>query len=729
MALIKQLYRENGVPVLWLEGSLVGEDCRSVHHMAMNCCSSDRRGLAINLTHVNSIDNKGRETLVEILAECLKFGVPLALIGESEHCRILLGSDLLNNAFSSYPSVSEAVAHVPLLSKIGTVLPESVFPAQPSSGALRSEEQIAPSRPSGQQVAANGVSHASLWAQKKTAAQSVGFERYIGPKALLEVMHPVWGSRPVTVSKSPFFIGRGGDNDLLLLDERISRKCAVLLYSEDRFYIEDCGNQTGLCVNGDKISRKEVCEDDIIGFSLPQSYSLRFHLRTDQQPMDLLVSKLEAAGDLEPHTRSLSQLSLLLEAAALMQSQLPVNDVLKAVLDRAVELTGADRGVLYDTKKEGDLYPFLARQHGAQPLEPDNVHFSPQVRRSLDRALQEHKSITETVTLPGPNIKLSEHGSAAPEMSWTVIPLLMPGQPRTLISDGQKAHQDVLGLLYLDSLNPLTFSCTDRVLDALAVQAASVMANAHLVQKEFERQQLLQEMNIARRIQQALLPKGFKEYPYLQVTGVSKSCSAVGGDYFDFIDIGVEQTAFIVADVSGHGLGAALLTTMLQGIFTAMALGPKPSNVFQNTNRFICEHAEVGRHATLFFGLIAPDGKLEYINAGHWPPLLIRANHVETVFPATCLPIGLFPKVEFVSMSDRLLPGDTLIVYTDGIIEANDKQENEFGMARLQEAITPGIGSSVEDLQDSILTSLHRFTSGASQADDITLLILRYTGC
>ena len=117
-------------------------------------------------------------------------------------------------------------------------------------------------------------------------------------------------------------------------------------------------------------------------------------------------------------------------------------------------------------------------------------------------------------------------------MSWTVIPLLMPGQPAASISNEQEPSQNVLGLLYLDSLNPLTFSCTDRVLEVLAVQAASVMANAHLLQKEFERQQLLQELSIARKIQQALLPQGFKEYPYLQITGISNSCSAVGGDYF-----------------------------------------------------------------------------------------------------------------------------------------------------------------------------------------------------
>ncbi len=104
-------------------------------------------------------------------------------------------------------------------------------------------------------------------------------------------------------------------------------------------------------------------------------------------------------------------------------------------------------------------------------------------------------------------------------------------------------------------------------------------------------------------IQQALLPQGLHDFPHLAVTGMHYPCHEVGGDYFDVFPAGPERTAFLIADVSGKGLGAALLTTMLQGALSAMALGTDPVRVFNHINKFLCEHGEVGRYATMFFGV------------------------------------------------------------------------------------------------------------------------------
>ena len=125
---------------------------------------------------------------------------------------------------------------------------------------------------------------------------------------------------------------------------------------------------------------------------------------------------------------------------------------------------------------------------------------------------------------------------------------------------------EFLGVLYLDSKRPTAFSKLDRqILDALAADAASILDNARLVERERERQRLEQEIGIARDIQQALLPKNFRDYPHLSVSGINLPCLSVGGDYFDVFPLDEKRTAFLLADVSGKGLGAALLTTMLQG--------------------------------------------------------------------------------------------------------------------------------------------------------------------
>ena len=176
---------------------------------------------------------------------------------------------------------------------------------------------------------------------------------------------------------------------------------------------------------------------------------------------------------------------------------------------------------------------------------------------------------------------------------------------------------DLLGVLYLDSQIPAAFSSLEReILDALAVEASAVLDKARLVQREQDRRRLEQELHIAREIQQALLPKQFQQYGYFQVTGINRPSLAVGGDYFDLMEIGPGRTALVIADVSGKGLGAALVTAMLQGTFSAMTLGQEPSRVFSHVNRFICSHSEVGRFATLFFGILDETGKIEFINAG-----------------------------------------------------------------------------------------------------------------
>jgi phosphoserine phosphatase RsbU/P len=237
-----------------------------------------------------------------------------------------------------------------------------------------------------------------------------------------------------------------------------------------------------------------------------------------------------------------------------------------------------------------------------------------------------------------------------------------------------------------------------------------------------------QELAIAREIQQALLPREFRHCPHLEVTGINQSCLAVGGDYFDVIELGQDRTAILIADVSGKGLGAALLTTMLQGAVSGMTLGQDPAEVFAHINHFLCEHSQLERYATLFFGILDTSGRLDFINAGHPSPLLLREGRVESSFPAECFPVGLLPEATFQSSVFNLQPGDTLVLFSDGVTEAMNPEEKEFGNGRLKEALAGRANVSVKELQEVILSSVREFTRGAGQADDLTLLLVRYQG-
>jgi phosphoserine phosphatase RsbU/P len=286
---------------------------------------------------------------------------------------------------------------------------------------------------------------------------------------------------------------------------------------------------------------------------------------------------------------------------------------------------------------------------------------------------------------------------------------------------------DFLGVLYMDSRRPAAFSKLDRqILDALAGDAASILDNARLVERERERQRMEQEINIARDIQQALLPRDFREFPHLAVSGINFPCLSVGGDYFDVFPLSDNRTAFLIADVSGKGLGAALLTTMLQGALSGMTLGTDPARVFNHVNRFLCSHSEVGRYATMFFGILDQDGQMDYINAGHPSPFLVRHGIAEEPFTEGSYPVGLVPEAEYVTACVKLEPGDTLILFSDGVTEAMDPSEELYGVPRLREVLTGQSECALDKLQKSILESVENFAKGAHQADDLTLLIVRY---
>jgi sigma-B regulation protein RsbU (phosphoserine phosphatase) len=200
----------------------------------------------------------------------------------------------------------------------------------------------------------------------------------------------------------------------------------------------------------------------------------------------------------------------------------------------------------------------------------------------------------------------------------------------------------------------------------------------------------------------------------------------VGGDYFDVVPVSEDRTSIVIADVSGKGLGAALVTTMLQGALSGLSTGADPVKIFSQINRLLCRHSEVGRYATMFIGVVDRDGVLEYIKAGHPSPLLLRQGQVSELYTEGSFPVGLIPEAEYTSARIQLEPEDTLVLFSDGVTEAENPDHDLFEVTGLSQAISGQQGVPIDALQQSILESVRRFTRGASQSDDITLLVLRY---
>jgi serine phosphatase RsbU (regulator of sigma subunit) len=203
-------------------------------------------------------------------------------------------------------------------------------------------------------------------------------------------------------------------------------------------------------------------------------------------------------------------------------------------------------------------------------------------------------------------------------------------------------------------------------------------------------------------------------------------CHEVGGDYFDVVPVSEGRSGVLIADVSGKGLGAALLTTMLQGALSGMSMGADPVKVFNHINRFLCHHSEVGRYATMFIGMVGEDGMLEYIKAGHPAPLLLRQGKVTELYTEGSFPVGLIEEADYPSARLQLEPEDTLVLFSDGVTEAEDPDHELFEVTGLSKVLEGRVDESVEELKQVILDGVRAFTRGASQSDDLTLLVVRY---
>ena len=563
-------------------------------------------------------------------------------------------------------------------------------------------------------------------------------------RAFIEVAFSDRPKQTVPIGELPFFIGRGSEsgNQLCLDDMRISRKCAAISAGPDGLRIEDRGQLNGIFVNGEATGEKTLANGDRIRLGIDDACQLVFRMESKASPQEaaeanlqsLLGSLRESGSDSWSESGSDSGsdgtrdefkgLRLLLEVTSLLHSQLPLESVLAPMLDHAIAITHADRGMLLEPDATAILQVKVARGRDAKTLPTEKMNPS---RSVLARALeQESAVINEDLNLADLDLQSAQSVVLQLLRSSVVIPLY--GTPRGQPGEhAEWARGKLLGALYLDSRRTATFSTLDReLLDALGAHAASILDHARLVERERERQRLEQELSIASEIQQALLPQGLQDYPHLAITGIHRPCHEVGGDYFDASPLPDGRIAILIADVAGKGLGAALLTTMLQGAFSGMTLGVDPVKVFNHLNQFLCDRAAVGRYATMFYGLLDPDGTLEYVRASHPSPLLLRRGEVSELYSGGSFPIGLIEQASFKAARIQLEPEDTLLLYTDGVTEAEDKGRNLFGAERLKEALSRHRDPSLSGLQAGILDAIERFASGASQSDDITFLLVRY---
>jgi hypothetical protein len=534
----------------------------------------------------------------------------------------------------------------------------------------------------------------------------------------LLVVDPGGQSSHVAITPLPYRIGRHEENDLVLRDSRTSRQHAVISREGDRYVLEDPGSRHGLFVNGRRIKRQKLFEGDKIEFGVPDTYCLTFS--PDATELTRLVESTELVTPAQMVGANLAKLKAVLEIGRTLESSYSMDDVLNSVLDAALATAGAERGFLF-LGDGGKLNMRCARDSRCRNLPEESLQVP---KRVLAQALNARSELLSMSFEPRTGSDPSNSIEVLELRSVVCVPLV---RMRAALRDASQPDPETAGVLYMDSsVSNRDMAVGNReLLQALAIEASVIVENARLLEEERGKKKIEEELTIARGIQQGLLPRGLPREGWLHASGSSAPSFQVGGDYFDCFPIGEDRWAALVVDVSGKGVSSALVAALLQGAFLTFDDGPIDGKI-RRVNRLLNERTEEGKYATIFYCTIDANGLVTYVNAGHCSPIVVSSGEKAVYLEATGVPVGLVDDAEYTRETVQLKPGDTVVIYSDGVTDAQDASGKFFGRRRLRLSIENAMHLSAAELHSALQDTLEAHTADAEQADDLTLLVLQY---
>ena len=548
------------------------------------------------------------------------------------------------------------------------------------------------------------------------------------PSASLIVVDPNGARTRVHIEPLPFRIGRQADSDLIIRDSRASRTHARIVLTGDKYFVEDAGSRHGIFVNGERVEKHALKSEDRIEFGVTDSYQLIF--AEDGAQLGRLMEQIpggDESGAKPIVGGNLAKLRAVLDVARALQTGFSTQDVLTSVVDAALTVTGAERGFLL-LGKGADLEFRVARNRQGRALAEDDLRVP---RKVIQRSLERRRELLSMTFDPaGAEGASPEHSVAALELRSVVcVPLVRINSSGSQDTGMVTTGTATVGVLYLDSrLGAADLAAGNReLLQTLAIEASTILENARLLEEQVAKQKIEQELNVARAIQQSLLPRALPADGWFHASGSSVASYQVGGDYFDVLPIDESNWAAVVADVSGKGVSSALLASLLQGAFLNVSHSATDmENMMARLSNFMHERTEGGKYATIFYALLDRSGRLRYCNAGHCAPIVLSANGAHEYLESTAMPVGLMDGLSFAVEERQLAAGDKIVVYSDGVTEAESPEGKEFGRKRLREIAVAGRGLSCLELHNSLAQAVKNFTGNSPQADDVTLLVLEY---
>jgi phosphoserine phosphatase RsbU/P len=530
----------------------------------------------------------------------------------------------------------------------------------------------------------------------------------------LDVQDPT-GTRMVLVDHSPFTIGRRDTNDLRLTGSEVSREHASIVSEDGHYVLVDHESRYGTFVNEAQVTRHVIVSGDHIRLGRGGGADVRCHIGSDT--ISFSRSHTGARDDLR-------QITVLLDGFRSLGSGRVLQEVLALVLDAAIELSGAERAFIMLGSGDGRLEFKLARGKGKVTLTDSTFAISQKVPEEVFR-LGQIRVVTDL--LDGGLADVHQGTVALGIRHIVCVPLNL-----VQYVDAAEAQSEDrrIGVLYLDSREKGTLltDATQRALETLASEASVAIESAQLYREKLEKSKMEQEMRIAAEIQQALMPKPFAALKFVEAAAASIPCRSIGGDFFDYLDFDGKAFGFTLGDVAGKGPPAALLSALVQGMFASQVHGFEGPAAFTTVaNQVLCRRGIESRFVTLMLGVVSMDGTLTYTNAGHNPPFVVGPSGVRRLEDGGPV-IGLLEFAPYSQRTVTLVPGDTVVVFSDGVSEALDSAGEEFGDDRVLASVQAAAGTTAQALVAQVFAAVRDFTAGTAQGDDITAMVIRYLG-
>ena len=508
-------------------------------------------------------------------------------------------------------------------------------------------------------------------------------------------------------------LGRATDCTIPIKDRYLSRKHAEIIFASGQWAVRDCGSVNGTLLNGSKLTAvtplkpgdRIVLGDSEVVFEPEESTSQSqlIALDSNSHAKNLVVPLRDAVADNNARTGVLASLAI-----EFIEDR-PMSQLFDFILDRVVDLLHPSRVALALLGGDGLTFRtvHLRRSDSSDSLD---LYIS---RTLLGEVVEERNVVSFVDTTQDEKLARAESIVAQNIRSAVCAPLM--------VGDA------VLGVLYLDFLaNRGAVTHEDvRLIAQIARFAAAKMETTRLREEAIDKAKLDEELRTAYVIQSKLLPAQLPVIEGYSFAGTNKPCRTVSGDYYDVVVRPDGRMYFIIADVSGKGVTAALVMASVATAFNIFTrTDPSPADLVREMNATLAPKTAPTKFVTLVVGLLDPrTGIIEFANAGHVPPLVISQDGVQQL-KTTDMVVGLFGHAKYRNQTIQLNPGDSMVLFTDGVTEAENETEEQLGLDPVAELVQKLRGQSATAILEAIDAQVQAYCCSAPSTDDVTMMAL-----